>query len=421
VPRAIPLAFVVASQGLFVALAGAETAATAKVPASDAQVVVAPVDPNEVIEFKNAPPVRRHPRSDAIGSLSIGKPNLGYLMNGVRLPNGAEWVVTVPQHAFGTEETVAQLVYALRRVSRAFPATPPVMIGSLSPERGGAAPPHKSHRTGRDVDVYLYRLSAEKGRWAKPATAEDLDRPRVWALMRTLILECDVEFILLDERVQALIVEYALSAGEDPDFVHALFDGAGPYRPPIVKHIPGHTAHLHVRFLSPVAREQARDAYPALADRGYIKEGLREVNHEVVRGDTLIAIARQYQTTPEALKSLNTLEGDAIFVGQKLRVQERKDVIGALDPIQSPWRPHAPSLRSLEALAASPFDPKAFLGATGLKSTEQKPTELGAAALPELPNLSAVSSAETAEESEAGEPAPSRPTKPRPGLRAASQ
>ncbi len=48
-------------------------------------------------------------------------------------------------------------------------------------------------------------------------------------------------------------------------------------------------------------------------------------SYVVSKGDTLYAIAKKYDTTPEKLKELNSLESDDIKVGQKLRVPGRDD------------------------------------------------------------------------------------------------
>jgi len=294
-----------------------------------------------VVAVEGRPPYRRKPDVASLGSFSVGHAHAGFLVNGVRMPPGDEWTVGVAQHAWGTEETVANLIHCIRKVAAAFPNTPRVILGSLSPERGGHAPPHKSHRTGRDVDVYLYRLPGFGDRWNKPATAEDLDRARTWALMRAFITETDIDFILLDQRIKALVEEYALSLGEDPGWVEEIFHGDGKPYSAVVKHVPGHVAHMHVRFVSFAARERARRSYDRLVEQGQLSPSHRSIEHEVVGGDTLIGIAKRYRTRVDSIVEKNQLTSALIRVGQRLVISEREDVRGARDAVYVPPR-HLP-------------------------------------------------------------------------------
>jgi LysM repeat protein len=253
------------------------------------------------------------------------------------MPKGTMWTLSVPDHAWGTEETIANLMRCIGRVHEQFPGSPPVIIGSISARSGGHLPPHKSHRTGRDVDIYLYRLPGTKP-WYKPAGPEDLDRARVWALMRVIIVETDVEFILLDRAVQRLLEEYALGLGEDPAWIDGLFHGHGRSWQSVIKHVPGHTAHMHVRFVSPIARERGRFAYDRLVEQGHVNPPARELEHEVVAGDSLSAIATRYNTTVDDIVRLNELRTTLLRIGQKLTIREQRDVRGAREAVIIPAR-----------------------------------------------------------------------------------
>lgn len=45
--------------------------------------------------------------------------------------------------------------------------------------------------------------------------------------------------------------------------------------------------------------------------------------HEVVAGDTLWGLGTKYGTTPDAIRRANSLTGDTIVIGQKLRIPAR--------------------------------------------------------------------------------------------------
>ncbi len=286
---------------------------------------------------------------NALGSLSVGHPHAGFLFNAVRLPKGEHWLVSDPKHAYGTEETIDNLIRCFKRVNEQFPDSPKVVVGSISAERGGPFPPHKSHRTGLDADVYFYRKPGTKTIY-RAATAEDLDRARTWALLKAVVTETDVEFVLIDKAVQAWLEEYALSHGEDPVWVKTLFHG-NDQRRSLVKHIPGHVAHMHIRFFSPVARERGRREYDRLVAQGHIPLPATEVVHEVVAGDTLLGLAQRYATSVQAIKRLNDLTGSVIKVGQKLRVRKQEDLRGARARIVVPPRLLPPDKPTSERLA----------------------------------------------------------------------
>lgn len=277
------------------------------------------------------------PPLEAIGSLSVGHPHAGYLFNAVRMPSGEEWVVAAPDQAWGTEETVRALIHCIRRVHQQFPGSPRAIVGAISARHGGPLPPHKSHRTGRDADVYYYLKERGKD-WYVRATADNLDRARTWALVRAVVTETDVEYLLIDRSVQVLLEEYALGIGEDAEWIGDLFHGDGRARRPLIKHIPGHTGHMHLRFFNPVAQERGRRAYDRLVAQGHIELVKRAITHIVEAGDTLSEIAERYHSDVEAIRAANQLEGTQILAGQRLTIQRPEDLRGARDPIVVPAR-----------------------------------------------------------------------------------
>lgn len=302
-----------------------------------------------------SPPELTAAASGSIGSISVGHPHDGFLVNGVLMPKGAGWTVALPEVAYGTEETIRALIHCIDRVRQQFPNTPPIVIGAISSVNGGPLPPHKSHRSGRDADVALYYYG---GRWRgnEPAGAHNLDRARTWAFLRAVVTETDVEFVLVDRAVQVLLEEHALSIGEDPDWVRSLFHGTGPLAPPLVKHVPGHTAHMHVRFVSPLARERGRLAYDTLVAQGHVKLAVREVRHEVAPGDTLHALGERYGTTPAEITAQNQLDDDELQVGDVLRIPSRTQLRAARDGVIVPARsvPGSRNTRPVTSAEAAP-------------------------------------------------------------------
>jgi penicillin-insensitive murein endopeptidase len=247
---------------------------------------------------------------DAIGSISVGHPHQGFLFNGVPMPEGKQWMVAVPKFAWGTDETIANLMHCIGKVNEMHPDAPRVVIGSISLEHGGPFKPHQ----------------------------KNLDLPRTWALLRAFVTETDLDMILVDESIKALLEEHALAIGEDAVWVADLFRGNGSRFSQLVKHVPGHTAHMHVRFSSPVARERGRRAYPGLVEQGHLRLASKKVPYRVQRGDTLIGIASEHDTTVEAIVRQNGLTSRVIRVGQKLEIDQVQHLRGAGDRVIVPRR-----------------------------------------------------------------------------------
>jgi len=320
--------------------AGEPAPALASEPALAAQVAFPGLDPN------------------SLGALSIGHPHQGRLMNGMRMPEGKYWTVALPDYAYGTEETIAGLMRAITLVNQRIPNTPKVVIGSISKENGGHFPPHKSHQSGRDADVGFYYNPGFQ--IAKPANRENLDVERTWELVRTFVIETDVDMILIDTKVQRLLEVHALRRGEDPLWLKSLFHGNGSPYTALIMHAPGHDAHMHVRFSSPVARQRGKSSYLTLVEQGHIQLKKKELRHRVGRGDTLTGIAEKYHVSVDTLLKLNQLESTRIRVGQALVIQQPEHLRGALDPIVVPKRrlpdsdAHALRAASLTAASDSP-------------------------------------------------------------------
>ena len=268
--------------------------------------------------------------------MSVGHPHDGFLFNGIQMPQGKEWLVALPQYAWGTEETITSLIHCMKKVDEKFPDSPRVVIGSISQEGGGPFRPHKSHQSGRDADVgFYYKPGYPSG---KPGTRENLDLPRTWELLRAFVTDTDVDMILLDDSVKVLLEGYALSIGEDPVWIGDLFRGNGSRYSQLVKHVPGHEAHMHVRFSSPTARERGRRAYRTLVAQGHLELESKKVVYKVSTGDTLIGIAKKHATRVEDIVRDNHLKSNVIRVGQQLTINQPKHLRGALERIVVPRR-----------------------------------------------------------------------------------
>ena len=256
----------------------------------------------------------------ALGPMSIGRPHGGLLVAGVQMPAGANWELVSPGLAWGTQETVDALGHAIDAVAARFPDTPKAFIGNISARRGGHLAPHVSHQSGRDVDVGYYLSTGH--RWYAMANAANLDRPRTWQLVRTLIADSDVDFILVDLRVQSLLKAYALEIGEDPAWLDQIFQAGGKSQRPLVFHANGHATHLHVRFYSPVAQELGRRAYRFLLARHVVAPPTLYVTHTTKPGETLSHLALRYKVPLDAIKKANAMTSDLLRVNKPYKIPQ---------------------------------------------------------------------------------------------------
>lgn len=298
------------------------------------------VDLGEPAAAAPAPP-REHPLDDvapdelarrvredvaALGSISIGKPSAGGLLNGVQMPTGDHWVLVDPAHAWGTRETIDYLVASIEAVHAEHSGAHPLYIGHISARGGGALSPHISHQAGRDVDISYFYSDEKSARWYARAHAGNLDRARTWAFVRALVSKTDVELILIDHSIQALLREHALAIGEDPGWVTSLFRGKPGELRPLIVHAKGHATHLHVRFYNPIAQETARRTYELLIREGKVKPPTRFVQHKVKKGETLGMLARKYGSSVAAIRRANGLRSTLIVAGRTYRIPKRTGV-----------------------------------------------------------------------------------------------
>ncbi|MBI4703003.1 MAG: penicillin-insensitive murein endopeptidase, partial [Deltaproteobacteria bacterium] len=291
--------------------------------------------PGDVSDAELAHRVREDPSS--LGPMSVGEPSSGALVNGVQLRAGRGHELVDPANSWGTQETIEYLTRCIDAVQSRFPGTPKMQIGHLSARRGGHLSPHKSHQSGRDVDVSYY-LRGSPRRWYRRATEDGLDRPRSWAFVRAVLTETDVQYVFMNTSVQKLLKEYAFQIGEDPAWLDDVFQYQSHAGAPIIRHAPGHDTHIHVRFFSPVAQELGRRAYPLLVEQGKIAAPVRYALHKAKSGDTLGSLANRYETTVKAIQEANGLRSNRIYAKRIYRIPQRGQAEIRTAPVRIPPR-----------------------------------------------------------------------------------
>ncbi|NOK10293.1 LysM peptidoglycan-binding domain-containing protein [Corallococcus exercitus] len=244
-----------------------------------------------------------------LGSMSIGFVESGRQLNSVRVPDDKDWLVVSPEIAYGTQETVDYVAAAIHAVRAQYPNAPTLRVNRLSTKDGGYLRPHKSHQNGRDVDLGFYYPTAEPVR--ERERERYIDVAMNWALVRSLVVNTDVQMILVDKRVQKVLYDYALSIGEDKAWLDSLFNAGFNS---LIKHARRHRDHFHVRFFNGRAQELGRRVAPLLA----LQPDQNLMMYKVRNGDTLGGIAMRHNSSVVAIKKANRMRNTFLSIGRRL-------------------------------------------------------------------------------------------------------
>jgi penicillin-insensitive murein endopeptidase len=193
----------------------------------------------------------------------VGWPHHGVQTGAVELPQSGDGFVRYRAqdgHYWGQPALVNGIVEAARRVSRALPGGPPLVVGDLSAEYGGKITRHHSHRSGRDVDLLWFVTTPNGKALQNPAFARlgrdgmakvgnkgyvRLDVPRQWSLIKALLSseQMEVQWLYSSSVVEAMVLEHARAQGDDPELLH---------RASVVMLEPAdglpHDDHMHLRI-----------------------------------------------------------------------------------------------------------------------------------------------------------------------------
>ena len=252
---------------------------------------------------------------EKLGSMSIGFVEQGRLINGVQFPAAKEWRVVSPNETWGTQETVDFVMEAIYQVNTRYPAAPPLNVNQFSAREGGYLRPHKSHQNGRDVDLGFYYRNNQ---YVRAREREKYIDPALnWELVKALVTRTDVQYILVDRRIQKVLYDFALKSGEDKGWLDSLFNAGAAS---IVRHVKRHRDHFHVRFFNGRSQELGRRIVPLLAQRPEQNLAL----HRVQKGDTLGGIAARYGSSVQGIRRANGLKTNLLRLAQVLKVPLRK-------------------------------------------------------------------------------------------------
>jgi penicillin-insensitive murein endopeptidase len=235
-------------------------------------------------------------------SVSVGTHAGGALIRGVELPVAGDGYRVAEawqrrDRLFGTEEVVRWLTSAFRQVSEQVPHSV-ATLGDISRMGGGRSLEHKSHGSGRDVDIFYYAVDLE-GRpylptramlrfapdgsaksWSPPGRDQKIHDPipvvrfdarRNWALVKALLSDpsVEVQWIFVHRALADLMLREGPTSSDDPALVAR---AAALFHQP--SDAQAHDDHMHVRvYCSP------DDRTSGCIDRGPTRETREQLAH----------------------------------------------------------------------------------------------------------------------------------------------
>jgi penicillin-insensitive murein endopeptidase len=201
----------------------------------------------------------------------------GKLVRGMRVPE-SEYIRYVGEYEkggnfYGTWELVQLLERAARRVAFRSPGAK-LSIGELSGPAGGRIDGHRSHQSGRDVDVgfyvrlpdgsphytYAFANFDPRGRGLPPNQYLRFDDERNWELVAKLLTDGDarVQYVFVASTLRQRLLDQGARSGAS----RALLERA---KAALVQPAHGHPHrnHFHVRiYCAPADRTQCHDQAP---------------------------------------------------------------------------------------------------------------------------------------------------------------
>lgn len=187
-------------------------------------------------------------------SVSVGAPYAGRLENAVQLRRHSFYVIRDRDKAWATQETADWIIEAFDEVRRRHPDAPKVRVHDLSNRRGGRMRGHRSHQSGRDLDISYYQRYCGDipcPMWNLPT--EQLDVAKQWTLFEHWLRNDRIEAIFVDYALQRVLYRHAREQGAGRAELRRWFQYPnGPTHPNgLIRHYPRHRDHAHVRFVCP--------------------------------------------------------------------------------------------------------------------------------------------------------------------------
>ncbi|MEM9195146.1 MAG: penicillin-insensitive murein endopeptidase [Myxococcota bacterium] len=184
-------------------------------------------------------------------TVSVGYPYSGRLERGIRMNPHPGIELRDRNRAWGTLETVTWLRGALDEVHNQHRGRTRIRLHDISHRQGGYMAGHRSHQSGRDVDLaYYQRRCGGEACSFRRVNPRDLDAERQWTLFKYWLERDQVDAIFIDYNLQRPLYEQAREEGASREELHRWFQypRGRSYPLGIVRHYDQHRDHIHVRF-----------------------------------------------------------------------------------------------------------------------------------------------------------------------------
>jgi murein endopeptidase len=154
------------------------------------------------------------------------------------------------KRAWGTAQAVDWLVAAFDALLSIDAHAPAVQIHDMSLRHGGVMGGHRSHQSGRDVDLTYFTRDCRRSCGQGRVEPHALDAARQWELLSYWLKRDQLEFAFIDHALQKPLFQAARTAGATDSelarwfqFPRSATTSAG-----LIRHVPKHADHVHVRF-----------------------------------------------------------------------------------------------------------------------------------------------------------------------------
>ncbi len=195
----------------------------------------------------------------ALPGQSLGQAHHGRLTRGAQLASGRGYFRRRVYRAWGANQTIHHIKRMVRHVRRKYRRIHDLSIGDVSAKRGGRLATHKSHQSGRDVDIgYYFKKRPENyPKHFYVATASNMHMGANWRMLRyfaaTSRSNGGVQRIFMNYSLQRAVYKWAQKKRISKRLLDSMFQyphGPGAAHG-LIRHDPGHDSHIHVRFKCP--------------------------------------------------------------------------------------------------------------------------------------------------------------------------
>ena len=194
-------------------------------------------------------------------SKSEGKASNGKLIDGEKMPEGPGYSYGNRPNVYGTNETITYMIRCIGEYRRKHPDGPDIVVGNLSRQGGGHLDPHKSHQSGRDVDIgYIHKKKFQPVTSMIGTNHKNLDARKTWDLMYCFLETGAVDVMYVDTAIQKPMVEHLKKRKFTDRYLKKIFQYPRKNRgDAVIQDYPGHHHHIHLRFKCPRGDEKCVD------------------------------------------------------------------------------------------------------------------------------------------------------------------